>query len=88
MTIQTHVMPCRCPACGKSQEAITGTRRPIVGDVVLCVYCLVFNVLRDDLSLRMMTDGEWLGLPAGHREWLTTVRDASRALPVKREPVS
>lgn len=78
-----------CPACGYAANFGTcitgdGTLRPVrPGDISICVVCAVFVVYVDGLQLRLLTDGEWLQMPAPKRRYLTHVRDMLTA--VKKE---
>ncbi len=71
----TKVPTTACPACHAeiSAYAGTGTLRP--GHVVICSSCSVYITLATATSFRLLTDAEWLALPAEHRALLSHVRD-------------
>ena len=75
----TTTLPGRsCPVCHATLDGISGDGVPAPGDITLCLYCLVYLVLTDDLGLRKLTDGEWIALSPDYRKRLTTVLEHVR----------
>lgn len=61
MKQQQQHKPTVCPGCGKSLDASTaihGDLQPIPGDYSVCIYCTLFMVYEDDLTLRRLTNAE------------------------------
>ena len=64
-----------CPSCGALLEVISGNGTPEPGTITLCAYCFVFLVLTAEGRQRMLSDADWLEMPADERAHLTGVRD-------------
>ena len=69
----------RCAGCGVMLEVISGAGEPYAGAVTMCAYCHMFLVVTEG-GTRMLTDGEWLKLPPGHRTILTALRDKMKEI--------
>lgn len=77
--------PAKCPACHAimkttSMYSAVGTRGPHGGDVSICTECFVFMVFLDDLQLRLLSDAEWMAMPAPQRAFLSGMRDRVRVV--------
>jgi hypothetical protein len=86
LTSRTPAMP--CPLCGYLLDACTNfvdAVPPAPGDLSVCGRCAALLVFADDLSTRLLRDGEFLALEADLRRQLTThqrmVRLVSATLP-------
>jgi hypothetical protein len=75
-----------CPTCGTTLDGVTESRlddsHPTPGDVSVCAYCstvLMFTGDGDTLTgLRVVTDDEYVDLPAGIRREVARVAAAIR----------
>lgn len=69
----------RCENCGHSLNAATDTEAlpsvPAEGDISICIECMAVSVFRADLSLRQITDREWLDLTLEERTAVQRAQD-------------
>lgn len=68
----------RCPKCGAINDCHThvglGDVAPSPGDASVCLYCETILVFGDDMSLRVMDEGEFKKLSAEHRAEIAKAR--------------
>jgi len=67
-----------CPVCDGALRWIAGQGAPEAGDYLLCFGCRCWLVL-GRRAARLMSDGEWITLPAHTRIRLTGIRDGLAA---------
>ena len=66
-----------CPACGHVMDcttAMASDARPTVGDLTVCIRCGEFCVFELGMTLRAMSDAEFLDLPLDNRSELNLAR--------------
>ena len=71
--------PQACPVCRYNMNAIgtsdgTDATMPRPGDCSVCMFCAVVLVFTDTLTLRVLTNAEWIKLPLDARVELTQMR--------------
>lgn len=66
-----------CPHCGELVDAATplgDTPMPKPGDVSICAYCTGYGFFNADLSMRKMSDEEFIELDLSLRSLLSDTR--------------
>lgn len=53
-----------CPSCGHVITSAMAPCQPKAGDVMLCAYCCAVGQFDEAMAMRLLTDEEWLDLPA------------------------
>lgn len=78
-------MKAHCPGCARLVDASFrpghGNARPNDGDYTVCIYCVAVSRFRledDELTLVLLSDDDWIELPAELRTELKRIGDAIR----------
>lgn len=76
MMSTTQVPECTCPCCGYKLSAATpveGTHNPRPGDVSVCLNCGHMLQFTDNLSVKSVTEDEFITFPLETQSVLTRV---------------
>jgi hypothetical protein len=79
----TRVPEATCPVCGYAMDAVSDfatQSRPKSGDLSVCIQCAAPLTFNDDLTMRLLRDGEFLALPLANRLDLATYQRQIRML--------
>jgi len=81
---KTYEQETHCPYCERRHDLHSGPSKLTPGALAVCIDCGEVAVFTDALTLRRMTNAEWLALEPRLRGWLSRVRTHIR----ERDPTT